>query len=224
MIFARLPVPSVTTTVGLGGGSCYPPGAFTGVDVSGFDALSRELLAAGPALFSAVEALPVEALSGSVLLPADRSLPQTQVILEIGEWARAQGRQIGGRLEMIRRGEGAAVTGLTAPNGLTGPMVPAALAGTVLFAPSPPDATQTALDALARGDTTAAAVLLGAQRAGYDPFLACQIAVAWNALAPDQRQALLTADPASLGGLDGIPAVWRDRANRAVLDAEDEPG
>ncbi|MDQ1286752.1 MAG: hypothetical protein QG622_317, partial [Actinomycetota bacterium] len=119
----RLPVPSVTTGVGRGGGSCFPPGASTGVDVSGFEALARELLAAGPVLFEAVEALPVEALSGSVLLPADR-IPQTQVILEIGEWARAQGRQLGGRLEMIRRGEGAAVTGLTAPNGLTGPMVP----------------------------------------------------------------------------------------------------
>ncbi|MDQ1248136.1 MAG: Pimeloyl-ACP methyl ester carboxylesterase, partial [Actinomycetota bacterium] len=149
----RLSVPSMTSTAELGGGSCYPPGAFTGVDVEGFEALARELLAVGPALSSAVQAMPAEAASGSVFgveteqgpwsacLPVSR--PQARVILEIGEWAREQGQQIAGRLEMIRRGEGAAVTGLTAPNSLTGPMVSAAMAGTVLFAPSLPEATQT---------------------------------------------------------------------------------
>lgn len=39
----------------------------------------------------------------------------------------------------------------------------------------------------------------------------------WDRLTPVQRQAVVTADPQSIGALDGLPATVRDRANRAVL-------
>ncbi|ADD40380.1 alpha/beta hydrolase [Stackebrandtia nassauensis] len=44
----------------------------------------------------------------------------------------------------------------------------------------------------------------------------------WDGLNPDQRVALITADPKRIGGLDGVPAIDRDQANRLYLDNEQE--
>lgn len=39
----------------------------------------------------------------------------------------------------------------------------------------------------------------------------------WDGLTPAARAAALAADPAGVGGLDGLPAAARDQANRALL-------
>jgi hypothetical protein len=214
-----LRVPSITTSVTTTATSCYPSGAFTGVDLDGFDALAAKLTAGGPALLAAIETLPADALAGIGLGTASTAADMA-TIQDIAAWSRTQGRDITARLDLIHRADTAKVTGLTAPHGLSGPLIPATMAGTVLFAPSPPDTTRTALHALANGDATALPGLLRTQRAGYDPFLAAQITLAWKTLTPDQQKTLISKDPASLGTLDGIPATTRDQANRTVLKTE----
>ncbi|KAA2250121.1 alpha/beta hydrolase [Solihabitans fulvus] len=42
----------------------------------------------------------------------------------------------------------------------------------------------------------------------------------WDSLTPQEQEAQLLAHPDQLGALDGIPAVYRDRANRVVLDTQ----
>lgn len=44
----------------------------------------------------------------------------------------------------------------------------------------------------------------------------------WESLDDAQREQLLSADPARIGALDGVPVVDRDRANRIVLDSAHE--
>jgi hypothetical protein len=50
--------------------------------------------------------------------------------------------------------------------------------------------------------------------AGADP---ATVAAWWSGLGSADRQALVTADPGLVGGLDGLPAWARDAANRTLL-------
>lgn len=47
-----------------------------------------------------------------------------------------------------------------------------------------------------------------------------QVFAWWSSLSPDQREQAIRDDPAVIGGLDGVPAPDRDRANRSTLDSQ----
>ncbi|GAA1212614.1 Alpha/beta hydrolase [Prauserella alba] len=47
-----------------------------------------------------------------------------------------------------------------------------------------------------------------------------EVAGWWRGLPAEERDAAISADPAGIGALDGVPTVDRDRANRLVFDAE----
>ena len=70
----------------------------------------------------------------------------------------------------------------------------------------------TARTALDRATSLAAA---GLPPAGSSP---AQVRGWWNGLAAGERQLLIQAQPALVGGLDGVPCAARDLANRRVLD------
>lgn len=91
---------------------------------------------------------------------------------------------------------------LVALDGDTDPDVDRALAAT--------------LDATARDALPTAATPGSAPPAGADPSA---VAAWWSALAPVGREALVRDRPELVGGLDGVPAADRDRANRARLDS-----
>ena len=75
----------------------------------------------------------------------------------------------------------------------------------------------TLLEQAAAGSTRALAALLALQRGGGSPGLAQAVAAWWQMLPAARQHQLLTADPAALGWLDGLPAGVRDAANRAVF-------
>lgn len=72
------------------------------------------------------------------------------------------------------------------------------------------EATDSARDAVALAGLSAADI----PAPGTSPAQAAQW---WQGLTADQRDLLLTAYPAELGRLDGLPATDRDRANRMTL-------
>ena len=66
------------------------------------------------------------------------------------------------------------------------------------------------------GPPSVGAAQAGSAAAGLDPEA---VARWWAGLDPAVREALERTRPTLVGGLDGVPAVVRDRANRTVLDA-----
>jgi hypothetical protein len=47
-----------------------------------------------------------------------------------------------------------------------------------------------------------------------------QVHAWWRSLSPEQREHVVRAYPDLVGGLDGVPALDRDRANRSILDTQ----
>jgi len=121
-----------------------------------------------------------------------------------------------------------------------GSVVQVALDGTVSFVPTCTnlddtdfreqfDTEQTlsrALDDADRADRIAAARLpavrfevdasapLPAAPPGHDPIA---VAAWWHGLTPDQQRHVIVAEPATIAGLDGVPADDRDQASRLLL-------
>ncbi len=90
-----------------------------------------------------------------------------------------------------------------------------------------------ALTVAARADTQAAGRLAAARTITTDAGLPagalstppCGTAPAdvrrwWQALTPAERRALVAALPGAIGALDGVPAAYRDMANRLLLDEQ----
>jgi hypothetical protein len=88
-----------------------------------------------------------------------------------------------------------------------------------------------ALTVAARADADAAnrlTAVAAAARTGADPappstMPACgapptEVRRWWDGLTPAQRRWLVVAGPAAIGALDGVPAAYRDQANRLRLD------
>jgi hypothetical protein len=96
-----------------------------------------------------------------------------------------------------------------------------ALADYWVFGVSFPGARQAGalLEQAAEGNTRALAALLAMQRDQGNPGLAQAVRAWWRMLPPARQHQILTADPAVIGWLDGLPATVRDNANRSVFRA-----
>ncbi|KAA2266995.1 alpha/beta hydrolase [Solihabitans fulvus] len=68
--------------------------------------------------------------------------------------------------------------------------------------------------AVAPGDPTVTSASAAIPARGTAP---AEVKKWWDSLNPQQQESLLFAHPDQIGALDGIPAVFRDRANRDVL-------
>ncbi len=73
------------------------------------------------------------------------------------------------------------------------------------------------LEEAAAGNTRALAELLALQRNEGSPGLAQAVSAWWRMLSPARQQQLISAAPATLGWLDGLPAPVRDQANRKTF-------
>jgi hypothetical protein len=69
------------------------------------------------------------------------------------------------------------------------------------------------------GELLAHVAVIGPVQAPRVPSTRSPAAVSawWAGLSPPQQQALISGSPALVGGMDGLPAWARDRANRALL-------
>ncbi|MDD7941290.1 alpha/beta hydrolase [Actinomycetospora lutea] len=106
---------------------------------------------------------------------------------------------------------------------LDGVLTALGVAALALGVGTPPRAVDaalaTALDAAGRAAPPTVPATAPAGVPGLDPGA---VARWWAGLDPDARAALESDRPALVGGLDGLPAAVRDRANRRVLAAEQE--
>ena len=67
-------------------------------------------------------------------------------------------------------------------------------------------------------DLTASVAVGGDSAWAPPPATAPAVAAWWAAMSEEQRHTLIDQDPELIGGLEGLPAWARDRANRHVLD------
>ena len=195
------------------GGPCLiPPGVYSqvgapllrgadvGADVPALAHLVVQLRQAGGSLAAAGTALGAELTSAG--LPAGPAA----VIGETGRWAQAQASAVGQRLALAEKmNKTVHLSADTVAFGVFASWLPGETGLGAL------------LDQAASGSTAALAGLLERQREAASPDLAIAIATWWRSLSSTVQQRLITADPAAVGALDGLPAVARDQANRLVF-------
>ncbi|ACZ88957.1 alpha/beta hydrolase [Streptosporangium roseum] len=176
------------------------PAPFSGMDILAMSRLVADLQRAGRELPEAGRRLSAEL---SALCLAAPSGPQ---IVDAGLWAEEQVRDLRQRLNTIQRQHDLGT-------------VSQAMAGFGLFgghAPDP-DGAGRLTAAAGNGDATALKALLDMQRTGRDRTLAARLNAWWRHLGAAVQDRLIAASPNLVGGLNGLPATVRDRANRRCL-------
>ncbi|WP_347602859.1 alpha/beta hydrolase [Acrocarpospora sp. B8E8] len=194
--------PSLATSIAVM--SAAVPDGFAGMNVEAMTRLVQDLDRAARYLPEAAHRLSAELLTACV-----PSGPERQVA-DAGAWAAKQVPDLKRRLAILQRQE-------TAP-GLTSP----AMAAFGLFGGFAPDSAGAAkaLTLAATGDKKALALLLTFQRTGKDPTLAARFNAWWHLLDKQTQEHLIATAPNLIGGLNGLPAATRDRANRGYLTAQ----
>ncbi|MER5318450.1 alpha/beta hydrolase [Streptosporangium roseum] len=189
--------PSFSTSISV---LAAAPAPFSGMDILAMSRLVADLQRAGRELPEAGRRLSAEL---SALCLAAPSGPQ---IVDAGLWADEQVRDLRQRLTMIQRQHDLGT-------------VSQPMAGFGLFgghAPDPDGAGRLAA-AAGNGDATALRALLDMQRTGRDRTLAARLNAWWRHLETAAQDRLIATSPDLVGGLNGLPATVRDRANRRYL-------
>ncbi|GAB2464353.1 hypothetical protein GCM10027187_35410 [Streptosporangium sandarakinum] len=192
--------PSFSTSVGT---AAARPSSFSGMDVAAMGRLVADLQRAGPELIGAGQRLSAELSALCVASPSVRQVG------DAGVWAEEQVRDLRQRLAVIQQTHDIGTASqATAAFGLFGGHAPDANGVNKLTA------------AAARGDVAALKALADLQKAGKDKTLAGRLSVWWRQLGPLAQGQLMNASPGLVGSLNGLPAVDRDKANRAYLAAQ----
>ncbi|WP_214110416.1 alpha/beta hydrolase [Acrocarpospora catenulata] len=199
----RGPVPRVTSVMNRVGGP--DPNGFLGMDVTAMTGLVRDLDHAGHAL-----AMAATRVTGELLAAGLPTLPAKQ-IAGAGAWATSQVPDLKRRLVILQQ---------DADGGLTSPAMAAfgLFGGFALGA----NGSSYLLTRATNGDTSALGELQALQRTNPDPQLSAQINAWWRQLGHPAQEQLITTVPHLIGGLNGIPATTRDRANRAYLGQQQD--
>ena len=190
-------VPSFSTSVSAMAAS---PTSFSGMDIVAMNRLvtdlqraGRELPEAGHRLSAELSALCISASSG-------------QQVIDAGVWADEQVRDLRQRLTTIQQTHDFGTASQAAAGfGLFGG-----------YAPDPDGAGKLAA-AAGNGDVAALKALLDLQRTGKDTTLAARLNAWWQQLGPAAQTQLIAASPSLIGGLNGLPSMVRDQANRKYL-------
>lgn len=159
------------------------------------------------------------ALAAARLLAARRDLARAGEVLAdpAPGWSGPAAAEAAAARDALRRGHRALL------DDLDGVLAALGVAALALGAGTPPAAVDavlaTALDAAGRAPAPTVPAAAPAGVPGLDPEA---VAGWWAGLPPDARAALERDRPALVGGLDGLPAAVRDRANRRVLTAAQE--
>jgi pimeloyl-ACP methyl ester carboxylesterase len=193
-------VPSFSTSISA---MAAAPASFSGMDIVATNRLvtdlqraGRELPEAGHRLSAELSALCVSASSG-------------QQITDTGVWADEQVRDLRQRLTTIQQ---------TYDFGTASQ----AVAGFGLFGGHAPDTGGAGklTAAAGNGDVAALKALLDLQRTGKDATLAARLNAWWQQLGPAAQHQLIAASPSLIGGLNGLPSMTRDQANRSYLSGQ----
>ncbi|GGQ07452.1 alpha/beta hydrolase [Streptosporangium pseudovulgare] len=193
-------VPSFSTSVGT---AVARPSSFSGMDVAAMGRLVADLQRAGPELIGAGQRLSAELSALCVASPSVRQVG------DAGVWAEEQVRDLRQRLAVIQQTHDIGTASqATAAFGLFGGHAPDANGVNKLTA------------AAARGDAMALKALVDLQKTGKDKTLAGRLSVWWRQLGPLAQGQLMNVSPGLVGSLNGLPAVDRDKANRAYLAAQ----
>ncbi|MEU9832663.1 alpha/beta hydrolase [Streptosporangium sp. NPDC048047] len=192
--------PSFSTSVGT---AAARPSSFSGMDVAAMGRLVADLQRAGPELIGAGQRLSAELSALCVASPSVRQVG------DAGVWAEEQVRDLRQRLAVIQQTHDIGTASqATAAFGLFGGHAPDSNGVGKLTA------------AAARGDVAALKALADLQKTGKDKTLAGRLSVWWRQLGPLAQGQLMNASPGLVGSLNGLPAVDRDKANRAYLAAQ----
>lgn len=190
-------VPAFSTSVSV---AAARPSSFSGMDVTAMGRLVADLQRAGQELPQAGQRLAAE-LSALCI-----SSPSARQVGDAGVWAEEQVRDLRQRLAVIQQTHDISTASqATAAFGLFGGHAPDANGVGKLTV------------AAAGGDVAALKALVDLQRTGKDTTLAGRLSVWWRQLGPLAQGQLMAASPSLVGSLNGLPAVDRDRANRAYL-------
>ncbi|MET8383221.1 alpha/beta hydrolase [Streptosporangium canum] len=193
-------VPAFSTSVSV---AAAQPSSFSGMDVTAMGRLVADLQRAGQELPQAGQRLAAE-LSALCI-----SSPSARQVGDAGVWAEEQVRDLRQRLAVIQQTHDIGTASqATAAFGLFGGHASDANGVGKLTA------------AAAGGDVAALKALVDLQRTGKDTTLAGRLSVWWRQLGPLAQGQLMAASPSLVGSLNGLPAVDRDRANRAYLAAQ----
>ncbi|WP_433539800.1 alpha/beta hydrolase [Streptosporangium sandarakinum] len=193
-------VPSFSTSVGM---AAARPSSFSGMDVAAMGRLVADLQRAGSELIGAGQRLTAELSALCV------TSPSTRQVGDAGVWAEEQVRDLRQRLAVIQQTHDIGTASqATAAFGLFGGHAPDANGVNKLTA------------AAARGDAMALKALADLQKTGKDKTLAGRLSVWWRQLGPLAQGQLMNVSPGLVGSLNGLPAVDRDKANRAYLAAQ----
>lgn len=193
-------VPAFSTSVSV---AAAQPSSFSGMDVTAMGRLVADLQRAGQELPQAGQRLAAE-LSALCI-----SSPSARQVGDAGVWAEEQVGDLRQRLAVIQQTHDIGTASqATAAFGLFGGHAPDANGVGKLTA------------AAAGGDVAALKALVDLQRTGKDTTLAGRLSVWWRQLGPLAQGQLMNASPSLVGSLNGLPAVDRDRANRAYLAAQ----
>ncbi|WP_433239305.1 alpha/beta hydrolase [Streptosporangium sp. CA-135522] len=189
--------PSFSTSISATAAS---PSSFSGLDVAAMNRLVADLQRAGQELPQAGQRLAAELSTLCIATPSGRQVG------DIGVWAEEQVRDLRQRLATIQQTHDIGTASqATAAFGLFGGHAPDAGGAWKLMA------------AAGSGDVAALKSLLDLQRTGKEKTLAARLSVWWRQLGPLAQGQLMNASPGLVGSLNGLPAVNRDRANRAYL-------
>ncbi|SFI88826.1 Alpha/beta hydrolase [Streptosporangium canum] len=193
-------VPTFSTSVSV---AAAQPSSFSGMDVTAMGRLVADLQRAGQELPQAGQRLAAE-LSALCI-----SSPSARQVGDAGVWAEEQVGDLRQRLAVIQQTHDIGTASqATAAFGLFGGHAPDANGVGKLTV------------AAAGGDVAALKALVDLQRTGRDTTLAGRLSVWWRQLGPLAQGQLMNASPSLVGSLNGLPAVDRDRANRAYLAAQ----
>ncbi|MFD1935874.1 alpha/beta hydrolase [Nonomuraea mangrovi] len=192
------PVPTLTSSITTVSAA---PGGFHGIDPQAMTALTTCLDHGAHALTAAASRIAAELSAHG--LPTHPG----HTIGRIAAWAGTQTSDLRRRLAQIRR---------TVP----GAMLPSGIAAYGLFGThaTDPAGAGALLSRIAAGENSAIARLLAVQEQAQDPGLAARVNAWWQALAAETREHFI--DAAGAGLLNGLPATFRDQANRRMLAAE----
>ncbi|MEV6861828.1 alpha/beta hydrolase [Streptosporangium subroseum] len=190
-------VPSFSTSISV---MAVSPTSFSGMDIVAMNRLVTDLQRAGWELPEAGHRLSAELSALCVSASSGRQ------VIDAGVWADEQVRDLRQRLATIQQTHDFDTASQAAAGfGLFGG-----------YAPDPDGAGKLTI-AAGNGDVAALKALLDLQRTGKDTTLAARLNAWWQQLGPAAQTQLIAASPSLLGGLNGLPSMVRDQANRKYL-------